>query len=112
MFSFNVRILIGLSWLLLILVGTIANILVLFVIGSLKRMRTIANWLLFNLAIADGLMVILAIPILAIFQTFYYPVWKLPNWTCYVLNCFTHIGALASGSSLAAISIHRFIVIR
>eukprot|EP00112_Aurelia_sp_Birch-Aquarium-sp1_P018317 Seg4353.6 transcript_id=Seg4353.6/GoldUCD/mRNA.D3Y31 product="RYamide receptor" protein_id=Seg4353.6/GoldUCD/D3Y31 len=111
-FSTTVRLFVGLAWLTVVLVGTIGNTLVLFVIGYVKSMRTIPNWLLFNLAIADSCMTLLALPILAVFQTFYYPVWKLPNWSCYMLNCFTHVGALASGASLAAISVHRFIVIR
>ncbi len=112
LFSSSVRVLIGLLWLVLTTVGAISNILVLFVISYTKKMRTIANWLLFNLAIADSLMTVVALPILGVFQTFYYPVWVFPDWNCKVLNCFTHIGALASGGSLAAISVHRFIVIR
>ena len=110
--SLTLRILTGLSWLCIVLVGTIANISVLFVIGYIKSMRTIPNWLLFNLAVADCLMTLVAFPLLGVFQTFFYPLWQLPNGICYVINCFTHIGALASGASLAAISIHRFIVIR
>ena len=111
-FSTTVRLFVGLAWLTVVLIGTIANTSVLCVISFIKSMRTIPNWLLFNLAVADSCMTLLALPILAVFQTFYYPVWKLPNWSCYVLNCFTHVGALASGASLAAISVHRFIVIR
>ena len=110
--SVVLRIFIGISWLSIVLIGTIANISVLFVIGFIKSMRTIPNWLLFNLAVADCLMTLVAFPLLGVFQTFYYPVWQLPNGFCYVLNCFTHIGALASGASLAAISIFRFIMIR
>lgn len=110
--SLTLRIFIGISWLGIVLIGTIANISVLFVIGFVKPMRTIQNWLLFNLAVADCLMTLVAFPLLGIFQAFYYPVWQLPHEFCYVLNCFTHIGALASGASLAAISIYRFIMIR
>ena len=112
LFSLPLRIVIGVSWLIVVLVGTVGNTLVLFVIGYVRSMRTIPNWLLFNLAIADGLMTIIALPILGLFQAVYYPVWEMPYWSCYVLNCFTHIGALASGSSLAIISVHRFIMIR
>lgn len=106
------KILTGISWLIIVLIGTIANISVLCVIGFIKSMRTIPNWLLFNLAVADSLMTIAALPLLGVFQTFYYPIWKFTHASCYVLNIFTHIGALASGASLAAISVHRFIVIR
>ena len=110
--SLTFRIFTGISWFIIVLVGTIANVSVLFVIGFIKPMRTIPNWLLFNLAVADCLMTIVAFPLLGVFQTVYYPVWQLPFELCYVLNCFTHIGALASGASLAAISMYRFIMIR
>ena len=110
--SLSLRILTGLSWLSIALVGTTANVSVLFVIGCIKSMRTIPNWLLFNLAVADCLMTLVALPILGVFQSFFYPVWQMPYALCFILNCFTHIGALASGASLAAISLHRFIVIR
>jgi len=110
--SLSLRILTGLSWLSVALVGTTANVSVLFVIACIKSMRTIPNWLLFNLAVADCLMTLVALPILGVFQTFFYPIWQMPYALCFVLNCFTHIGALASGASLAAISVHRFLVIR
>lgn len=108
----SLKILTGVSWLAIIAIGTAANFSVLCVIGTIKTMRTIPNWLLFNLAVADSLMTLVAYPLLGVFQTFHYPVWQMPPSSCYVLNCFTHIGALASGASLAAISVHRFIVIR
>eukprot|EP00794_Sanderia_malayensis_P009364 gene9364-10351_t len=111
-FSDGTRVVIGASWLILIITGAIGNILVLFVISYPKQMRTIPNWLLFNLALADSLMTIVALPILGLYQTFHYPVWQLSTFSCYILNCATHIGAMASGASLTAISVHRFIVIR
>ncbi|KAH3698314.1 mu-type opioid receptor-like isoform X1 [Dreissena polymorpha] len=92
------------------LMGLVGNLLVLFAIARVKRMRTITNMFLFSLASADLLLVCLCIPVRCV--AFYSYTWNLGEFMCRGTHYVQHVSMICSAMTLTTMSIERFIAIR
>ena len=91
------------------IIGVIGNSLVIYVMISNKKMRTVINLLLLNLAIADLTFVILVPP-----STAYYLAateWALGLTVCKLINYSVYVSAFVTVYTLVLISLIRFLTV-
>jgi hypothetical protein len=89
--------------------GTIGNSLVLYVIYSVPRMRTVTNYLLANLAVGDLIIATLCVPFTYLSIIFNH--WPFGRFLCYSTAPFNAIGVLVSAFTLIALAIEKYIAI-
>ena len=94
---------------LIIMVGTIGNSLVIYVILSRQAMRTVTNFLLLNLAIADISFLLICVPVTA--HKYVSFQWVFGDLMCKVVQYFLYVTAYVTVYSLVAISLLRFLTI-
>ncbi|XP_052774683.1 cholecystokinin receptor-like [Mya arenaria] len=92
------------------LFGLVGNLLVIFSIARVKRMRTITNLFLISLASADLLLVCVCVPVRCI--AFYSYTWRLGEFMCRATNYVQHVSMICSALTLTAMSVERFFAIR
>ncbi|XP_060598437.1 allatostatin-A receptor-like isoform X2 [Ruditapes philippinarum] len=92
------------------LLGIIGNLLVIFSIIKVKRMRSITNLFLLSLATADLLLVCVCVPAKAISSYSY--TWTLGLFMCKFVYYIQAVSMIGSALTLTVMSIERFIAIR
>ncbi|KAK3719760.1 hypothetical protein RRG08_040063 [Elysia crispata] len=98
------------AFLLIDVVAVIGNGFVLSVVVFFKDMRTVANYFIVSLSVADLLVSILVMPILTV--TRWRKVWPLSDSLCDFQAIINHVCMFASLFSLAAIAVNRFVITR
>ncbi|XP_060568104.1 QRFP-like peptide receptor isoform X2 [Ruditapes philippinarum] len=92
------------------LLGIIGNLLVIFSIIKVKRMRSITNLFVLSLATADLLLVCVCVPAKIIGSYSY--TWALGFFMCKFVYYIRAVSMIESALTLTVISIERFIAIR
>ena len=94
---------------LIILIGTVGNSLVIYVIFSRRKMRTVTNILLLNLAISDISFLVICVP----FQAYKYAAfsWPYGNLSCKLVQYFLYVTAYVTVWTLTAIAWTRFLIV-
>ena len=90
---------------IILVLGTIGNILVILVIAKRRKMRTVTNYLILNLACADLTVLISNIPFDLIRQ--FKEKWVFGRVGCKILIPLQTMGTIASILTLVAISLSR-----
>lgn len=93
-------------------IGVVGNSLVIYVILSNQRMRTVTNFLLLNLALADLSFVIVIPP----FTAYEYVEYRQPSWPfgaglCKLLHYLVNVTAYVTVYTLVVISIVRYMTV-
>ena len=98
---------------LVTLLGMIGNLLVVYVICSRKKLRTLTNLLLLNLAIADLLFVLICPPFTAYqFATYHWPFQGiLGNILCKLMHYLLNVTAYVTIYTLVATAVIRYMTI-
>ena len=94
---------------LVTLIGTIGNLLVIYVIYSRKKMRTVTNLLLLNLAFADLSFVLICPPFTA--YQFAVSMWPLGDFACRLMHYLLNVTAYVTVYTLVLISAIRYMTI-
>ena len=105
LFSIVVPILFGLVTLL----GTFGNLLVIYVIFSRQKMRTVTNLLLLNLAFADLTFLLICPPFTA--YSFATMRWPFGNVVCKLMHYLLNVTVYVTIYTLVLISVIRWVVI-
>lgn len=90
---------------IILVLGTIGNILVVLVVSRRRRMRTVTNYFILNLAIADLTVLISNIPVDLTSE--FSKKWIFGKEACKVILPLQTMGTIASILTLAAISLSR-----
>ncbi|XP_041642210.1 neuropeptide Y receptor type 2 [Cheilinus undulatus] len=106
----GVQVVLILAYSMIILFGVIGNSLVIYVVYKFKNLRTVTNFFIVNLAVADLLVNTLCLPFTLV-QTLYGE-WKFGQVLCYMLPCAQGIAVHVSTITLNVIALdrHRSIV--
>ena len=90
---------------IILILGTIGNVLVVLVVARRRKMRTVTNYLILNLACADLTVLITNIPI--DLTTQFMNKWVFGKATCKIIIPLQTMGTIASILTLVAISLSR-----
>ena len=103
------KIVVPITYGLISLIGFIGNLLVIYVILSKHKMRTVTNILLLNLALADLSFVLIVPP----FTAYYWAVnvWRLGTVLCKAMQYLLNVTAYVTVYTLVLISIIRYLTI-
>ena len=95
------------------IVGSVGNLLVIVAVATSRYLRTVPDFFIVSLSLADVLVTAIAQPML-IYQTFFYPLEA--KTTCNALNVTSsfvaHLALLASVTSMTAVTLDRLVAIR
>ncbi len=94
---------------LITLIGTVGNILVIYVIFSRTKMRTVTNLLLLNLAFADLSFVVICPPFTA--YAFAADQWQFGNIACKLMHYLLNVTVYVTIYTLVLISVIRYMTI-
>ncbi|XP_039285115.1 neuropeptide SIFamide receptor [Nilaparvata lugens] len=97
------------AYLIVFVVGLVGNVFVIAVVYRSPRMRTVTNFFIVNLAIADILVVVFCLPA-TLLSNIFVP-WILGWWMCKTVPYVQGVSVAASVFSLIAVSIDRFLAI-
>jgi len=89
--------------------GVLGNSLVLYVLYSVPRMRTVTNYLLANLAVGDLIIATLCVPFTYLPIVFEY--WPFGRLLCLFISPFNAIGVLVSAFTLIALAVEKYVAI-
>ncbi|XP_042873443.1 neuropeptide SIFamide receptor-like [Penaeus japonicus] len=103
--NFGVRTILCLSYGLVFVLGLIGNCFVIAVVFRTPRMRTVTNFFIANLAVADVLVIVFCLPATLI-SNIYYP-WMLGWVMCKFVAYVQGVSVSASVNSLVAVSLDR-----
>ena len=92
---------------IILTLGTIGNVLVVLVVAKRRKMRTVTNYFILNLACADLTVLISNIPIDLTTQ-FMDDKWVFGKATCKIIKPLQTMGTIASILTLVAISLSRY----
>lgn len=92
------------------LLAIVGNGLVCFVVYSIRRMRTVTNYFIVNLAIGDILMTCLCIPFTFV-SSFLLSFWPFGQVMCTIVTYAQAVSVFISAYTLVAISIDRYIAV-
>ena len=95
---------------LMIMVGLVGNFLVIYVFARNRKMQTVTNSFLVNLAVCDLMVVVICMPFSVATET--YTNWIYGDALCKIVNFCQGISLVASVLTLAVISAERFYAIR
>ncbi|XP_034542826.1 neuropeptide Y receptor type 2 [Notolabrus celidotus] len=106
----GVRVVLILAYSTIILFGVIGNSLVIYVVFKFKNLRTVTNFFIVNLAVADLLVNTLCLPFTLVYTL--YGEWKFGQVLCFMLPCAQGIAVHVSIITLNVIALdrHRSIV--
>ncbi|XP_077986975.1 prokineticin receptor 2-like [Glandiceps talaboti] len=107
--ALGAKIIVGIVYILTMFVSGIGNILLCYVIYRFRRMRTITNLLIGNLAFSDFLVAVICTP----FNFFYYmnQNWPFGKVMCVLVNFIKVTSLYVSTNSLLAIAVDRYYII-
>ncbi|XP_028393036.1 neuropeptide FF receptor 2-like [Dendronephthya gigantea] len=91
---------------IILVLGTIGNVLVVLVVARKQKMRTVTNYFILNLAISDLTVLISNIPV--DLTTRFVKRWVFGKDTCKILKPLQTMGTIASILTLVAISLSRY----
>ena len=94
---------------LIAVIGITGNSLVIYVILSKKDMRTVTNFLLLNLAVADIVFILLVIPYTAV--KFAADSWPFGDAFCKLASYFQYVSVYVTVYTLVAVSAYRYVTI-
>ncbi|XP_055323888.1 neuropeptide SIFamide receptor-like [Sitodiplosis mosellana] len=97
------------AYVIVFIVGLIGNSFVIAVVLRSPRMRTVTNYFIVNLAVADILVIVFCLPA-TLMSNIFVP-WILGNIMCKVVPYIQGVSVAASVYSLCAVSIDRFLAI-
>ncbi|XP_074039063.1 neuropeptide SIFamide receptor-like [Leptinotarsa decemlineata] len=97
------------AYLLVFALGLVGNFFVIAVVFRSPRMRTVTNFFIVNLAIADILVVMFCLPA-TLMSNIFVP-WILGWWMCKTVPYIQGVSVAASVYSLVAVSLDRFLAI-
>ncbi|XP_025717015.2 kiSS-1 receptor [Callorhinus ursinus] len=92
----------------LMLLGLAGNSLVIFVICRHKRMRTVTNFYIANLAATDVTFLLCCVPFTALLYPL--PAWVLGDFMCKFVNYMQQVSVQATCATLTAMSVDRWYV--
>ena len=92
------------------LLGLLGNLVIISVFARNRRMRTVTNSFLVNLAICDIMVVCVCMPFSVAFEI--YPTWLYGNTLCKLVNFAQGLSVSTSIMTLTVISAERFYAIR
>ncbi|XP_076001824.1 neuropeptide Y receptor type 2 [Genypterus blacodes] len=106
----GVQVILILAYSTIILFGVIGNILVIYVVYKFKNLRTVTNFFIVNLAVADLLVNTLCLPFTLVYTL--YGEWKFGQVLCFMLPCAQGLAVHVSTITLNIIALdrHRSIV--
>ncbi|XP_068233958.1 neuropeptide SIFamide receptor-like [Palaemon carinicauda] len=107
--SFGIGTVLCLSYILVFILGLIGNCLVIAVVFRTPRMRTVTNFFIVNLAVADVLVIVFCLPA-TLLSTIYYP-WMLGWVMCKSVAYVQGVSVSASVNSLVAVTLDRLLAI-
>ncbi|XP_060523643.1 neuropeptide SIFamide receptor-like [Cylas formicarius] len=97
------------AYLLVFAVGLVGNFFVIAVVFRSPRMRTVTNFFIVNLAVADILVIVFCLPA-TLMSNIFVP-WVLGWWMCKTVPYVQGVSVAASVYSLVAVSLDRFLAI-
>ena len=97
-------------YVLMFVVGLIGNLLVIYVFARNRKMQTVTNSFLVNLAICDLMVVCICMPFSVAYET--YTNWIYGKYICKIVSFCQGISLVASVLTLFVISAERFYAIR
>lgn len=106
----NTRIVFGLIYVMVILIGVSGNVLVILAVTKVPSMKTVTNVFIANLAVADLIVTTICCPLILI-HMLSYPNWMLGDNMCYLTIVFIHISLSGSSFGLLSISVDRYLAI-
>ena len=106
----NQRIVVGVIFLLITIIGLIGNTLVIFAVFASKKLQTFNNIFVVNLSVADYL-TCLTIPLQCVVIFSPDDTFPLPNWACAVVGASSFICVGCSVYTLASIGTYRLILL-
>lgn len=106
----GVQVILILAYSTIILFGVIGNSLVIYVVYKFKNLRTVTNFFIVNLAVADLLVNMLCLPFTLVYTL--YGEWKFGQVLCFMLPCAQGTAVHVSTITLNIIALdrHRSIV--
>ncbi|XP_064097469.1 neuropeptide SIFamide receptor-like [Macrobrachium nipponense] len=107
--SFGIGTVLCLSYVLVFILGLIGNCFVIAVVFRTPRMRTVTNFFIVNLAVADVLVIVFCLPA-TLLSNIYYP-WMLGWVMCKSVAYVQGVSVSASVNSLVAVSLDRLLAI-
>ena len=96
------------SWIIICVLGTIGNVLVVLVVYRKRKMKTVTNHLIVNLAFADLAVLLINVP-LDVADYFNGSAWLYGGFMCHIVQPLQTMATTASVWSLVAISISRYV---
>ncbi len=94
------------AWIIICVLGTIGNVLVVLVVYRKRKMKTVTNHLIVNLAFADLAVLLINVP-LDVADYFNGSAWLYGGFMCHIVRPLQTMATTASVWSLVAISISR-----
>ncbi|XP_063589343.1 neuropeptide SIFamide receptor-like [Penaeus indicus] len=107
--TFGVGTILCLSYVLVFILGLVGNCFVIAVVFRTPRMRTVTNFFIVNLAVADVLVIVFCLPA-TLLSNIYNP-WMLGWIMCKFVAYVQAVSVSASVNSLVAVSLDRFLAI-
>lgn len=106
----GVQVILILAYSTIILFGVIGNSLVIYVVFKFKNLRTVTNFFIVNLAVADLLVNTLCLPFTLVYTL--YGEWKFGQVLCFMLPCAQGMAVQVSTITMNVIALdrHRSIV--
>ncbi|XP_022594060.1 neuropeptide Y receptor type 2 [Seriola dumerili] len=101
----GVQVILILAYSTIILFGVIGNSLVIYVVFKFKNLRTVTNFFIVNLAVADLLVNTLCLPFTLIYTL--YGEWKFGQVLCFMLPCAQGMAVHVSTITLNIIALDR-----
>ena len=106
----DMRIVFGLIYVLVILIGVSGNTLVILAVTKVPSMKTVTNVFIANLAVADLIVTTICCPLI-LSHMITYPNWTLGENMCYFTTVCIHLSLSGSSFGLLAISVDRYFAI-
>lgn len=102
----GVQVVLILAYSAIILFGVTGNSLVIYVIYRFKNLRTVTNFFIVNLAVADLLVNMLCLPFTLVYTL--YGEWKFGQVLCFMLPCAQGMAVYVSTITMNAIALDRY----
>lgn len=95
---------------LIFVLALLGNGIVIYVVGTTPRMRTVTNFFIVNLAVGDILMTLFCVPF-SFMSVLVLAYWPFGQTLCHLVNYTQAVSVLVSAYTLVAISIDRYMAI-
>ncbi|XP_064099025.1 RYamide receptor-like [Macrobrachium nipponense] len=97
-------------YLLILIIAITGNSIVVYVVGSSIKMRTVTNYFIANLAVGDLCMAIFCLPF-SFLSTLILKYWPFGSHLCVTVNYLQAVSVFVSAFTLVAISLDRYLAI-